>query len=111
MRDRLRMPARWLIVAALLHPGLASLGAGESRADDRMAAIVADVRAQEAKYRDIEYIVKITTRAADRQAPDRSVGVTSIETRQVVLRGDRIYFKRDAHERVLATKSHREELS
>ena len=79
-RDRRGLPARWLLAAALLQTSLATLRAEESRADDRMAAIVADVRAQEAKYRDIEYIVKITTRQADRQAPDRSDNVTSIES-------------------------------
>ena len=65
MRDRLRLPAQWLIAAALLHPGLAALGAEESRADDRMAAIVADVRAQEARYRDIEYVVGSTDASPD----------------------------------------------
>jgi thiol-disulfide isomerase/thioredoxin len=76
-----------------------------------MAAVVAAVRAQEAKYRDIEYVVKITTRAADRQSPDQSPEVTSLETRHVVLEGDRILLRKDARERVLATKVHREELS
>jgi hypothetical protein len=113
-RNHLRLPTGWLLAAALIHLGRSVLGADEPRADarnDRMAAVVAAVRAQEAKYRDIEYVVKITTRAADRQSPDQATEVTSLETRHVVLEGDRILLRKDAHERVLATKAHREELS
>jgi thiol-disulfide isomerase/thioredoxin len=107
--NRLGLPIGWLLAATVLQQG-----AGECRADardDRMAAIVADVRAQEAKYRDIESVIKITTRKVDRQPADESAGVTSMETRRTVLQGDRIYLSRDAHERVLATKPHRQELS
>ncbi len=110
-RDRPVSPAAWLLAAALLQPGLAIPAAEESRADDRMAKIVAEVRAQEARYKDIEYVVKITTRQADRQAPDRPPGVTSMETRRVVLQGGRIYFRKDVHERILASRVALEEIS
>ncbi len=108
-RDRLGWPTAWLVAAVLLQSGRAA--AVGARADDRMAPIVAEVRTQEAKYRDIEYIVKSTIREADPKAPDRPADVTSMETRQVVLQGDRVSFKKDAHERVLASRAHREELS
>ncbi len=101
-RERLGWPTAWLVAAVLLQSGRAA--ALDARADDRMAPIVAEVRAQEAKYRDIEYIVKSTIREADPKAPDRPADVTSTETCQVVLQGDRISFKKDAHERVLATR-------
>ena len=108
-RYRLGWPTAWLVAAVLLQSGRAA--AVDVRADDRMAPIVAEVRAQEAKYRDIEYIVKSTIREADPKAPDRPADVTLMETRQVVLQGDRVSFKKDAHERVLASRAHREELS
>ncbi|MGO9469886.1 MAG: hypothetical protein ACLQVF_37770, partial [Isosphaeraceae bacterium] len=68
-RYRLGWPTAWLVAAVLLQSGRAA--AVDVRADDRMAPIVAEVRAQEAKYRDIEYIVKSTIREADPKAPDR----------------------------------------
>ncbi len=113
-RDRPGRPAGWLLAVALLQlppPGAAAPAAAEARDDDRMAEIVAKVRDQEAKYRDIEYVVKLTIRQADRQAPDRPAGVKSIETRRVVLQGDRIHFRKDAHERILAAREARVELS
>src|SRR5437867_1869537 len=97
-RNHLGLPTGWLLAAALIHLGRSVLGADESRADARddwMAAVVAAVRAQEAKYRDIEYVVKITTRTADRQSPDRATEATSLETRHVVLEGDRIFLRKD----------------
>jgi hypothetical protein len=114
-RDRPAWPTAWLLAAAMLQPGLAPAvavaKAPQARADDRMAGIVASARAQEAKYRDIEYIAKITTRQADPRAPERAASVTSIETRRVVLQGDRIYFRKDVHERFLASRVAREEIS
>lgn len=95
----------WLLAAILCQQ------AGEARADDRMAAIVAEVRAQEAKYRDIEYALKTTTRKPDPSAPDRATDLMSIETCQVVLQGDRIFFRKDAHRRLRATRSSREKIS
>ncbi len=76
-----------------------------------MAELVAEVRAQEAKYKDIEYVVKITTRRPIAKAPDRATGVTSMETRRVVLQGDRVYYRKGAHERILANRVAREEIS
>ncbi len=114
-RNRHRLPNSWLLAAVLFHLGQMGLGAAESSGDDdqekHMIAIVAAVRAEEAKYRDIEYLVKITTRAADRQSPERPPDLTLLETRHVVLQGDRILFRKEAHERMLATKAAREEIS
>ena len=70
-----------------------------------MVAVVAAVLPQEAKYRDIEYVVKITTRVADQASRSGPLGLTLLETRHVVLQGDRILFRKEAHERVLATKA------
>lgn len=112
-RDRPGWLAAWLLAVALLQSGPDAPAAEkqQARADDRMAEVIASVRAQEARYRDIEYVVKITTRQADPRAPDRPADVKSIETRQVVLQGDRIYFRKDVHERVLASRTAREEIS
>jgi thiol-disulfide isomerase/thioredoxin len=55
--------------------------------------------------------VKITTRTAERGSPDRPPGLTSLEMRNVVLQGDRIFFRKQEHERVLATKAATEEIS
>lgn len=94
-----------------LGPGAPAAEGQQARADDPMAEIIASVRAQEARYQDIEYVVKITTRQADPRAPDRPAEVKSIETRRVVLQGDRIYLRKEVHERVLASRVAREEIS
>jgi hypothetical protein len=113
-RKNFGLPTSWLFAAALLLLSGAVSVADEPRSDvrhDQIAAIVAAVRGQEAKYRDIEYVLKITRRGADRHSPDRGLDVTSLETRQVVLEKDRIFLRKNAHERVFATKLHREEVS
>ncbi len=103
-----------LLASALFHMDASALNEDATSVDgqdERMAPIVAAVRAQEAKYRDVEYVVKVTTREMDREFPDRTPELTSLGTRHVVLQGDRIFFRKQAHERVLATKSVREEIS
>ena len=72
-RDHARLATIWLLVAVPTHLGRSVLGA---RTNPRlMTGWLRSSRpsaSQEAKYRDIEYVVKITTRTADRQSPDRS---------------------------------------
>lgn len=108
-----RSLAKWLVIVL---PGLAA-AAGPleepkpAQNDDRTAAIIEAVRAEEAKYRDFEYTVKITTRKVDPNAPDQPAEVKSLETRRVVLQGDRFFFRSEPFERVLATKFHRQEIS
>ena len=115
-RNRHALPNSWLLAAVLFHLGQVGLGAAESSGDDdqenRMAAIVAAVRAaggEISRHR-------VRREDHDREQPIAKPriepsDVTSLETRHVVLQGDRIFLRKDAHERVLATKAHREELS
>jgi hypothetical protein len=113
-RIRRQFPAGWLVVAGLFPLGPTTVAADEPRpgaGGDRMAAIVAAVRAEEAKYRDIEYVARITTRGADSKAPGDPAEVKSLATRRVVLQGDHIYFRDESFDRVLETKRHREEVS
>ena len=114
--NRLPSPTGGLLVlvASLCQLDQTAHAADDSKTDareDRMAAIVAAVRAEEAKYRDLEYVVKITSRVANPQAPDQAREVTSLETRRVVLQADRLYCRKEAFERLVATKVHLEELS
>jgi thiol-disulfide isomerase/thioredoxin len=112
--NRLGLSRVWILTAELLllvQVGLRADDAGAAAEDKRMSAIIEALRAEEAKYREIEYVVKITTREADRQPPEIDPDLKSLETRHVVLEGDRIYLRKYAHERVLATKTVREELS
>ncbi|HEV3122421.1 MAG TPA: hypothetical protein VGY53_10980, partial [Isosphaeraceae bacterium] len=95
--------AALLLVCGLPRPGLA-----EGPNDDGMPAVIAAVRAEEAKYRDIEYYITITTRTADPAAPDP---VTSEERRRVVLQGDRVYFWSATDAKVLSTERHKQEVS
>lgn len=109
-----RFPAGWLLVAGLWQAEPAAFARDEpwpGAEGDRMAAIVAALRAEEARYRDIEYIARITTRKAALGAPGTPADVMTQATRRVVLQGGRIYFREEAFERVLATKKHREEVS
>ena len=98
-------------VLILCNVGMAADELAEDAPPNRKAAVIAAVHAQEARYRDVEYVVKITTRTADQGSADRASELTSLETRRVVLQGDRIFFSKREHERVLATKTAREELS
>jgi thiol-disulfide isomerase/thioredoxin len=113
-RIRRQYPAAWLLVAGLFPLGPPGVAADEPRpgaAGDRMTAIVAAVRAEEAKYRDIEYVARITTRDLARKDPVDPAEVNSLTTHRVVLQGDRIYFRSESFDRVLATKRRREEVS
>jgi hypothetical protein len=69
-----------------------------------MEAIIAAVRGQEAKYRDIEYVVKITTRAPDRHDPDRDMIARCWATRHVVLERERIFLRKYAYQCAPATE-------
>ena len=75
-RNRHALPNSCILAAVLFHLGQVARGrlnpAVMMTRRMRMIAIVAALRTEEAKYRDIEYVVKITTRAADRQAPRAS---------------------------------------
>ncbi len=98
-------------VFILCNVAMAADELAEDAPANRKSAIIAAVHAQEARYRDVEYVVKITTRTADQGSADRAPELTSLETRHVVLQGDRIFFSKREHERVLATKTAREEIS
>jgi thiol-disulfide isomerase/thioredoxin len=111
---RRRFPAGWLVVAGLFPLGPTTVAADEPRpgADgDRMAAIVAAVRAEEAKYRDIEYVARIVVRDSTRKDPGEPADVTTLATRRVVLQGDRTYLRFQAFERMQGIKARRELIS
>jgi hypothetical protein len=111
---RRRWPAGSLLVA-----GLFQLASGSVVADgpqpvakiDRLAAIVAAVRAEEAKYRDIDYAARIVVRDLKRKDPIDPTDVTTQATRRVVLQGDRIYFRNVSFDRVLTIRRRHEEVS
>jgi hypothetical protein len=115
MRPNRRVPSGMRAVAAALlllgQVGMAADDVKDAPQDKQMAAVIAAVRAQEANYRDVEYVVKITTRTADQVSPNRAPQLASLETRHVVLQGDQILFHKQEHERVLAKKAATEELS
>jgi thiol-disulfide isomerase/thioredoxin len=114
-------PATLRLAAALLAAGLIPIGATGTNAEgdeprpdpkgDRMAAIVAAVRDEEAKFRELEYILRITTRKVDPKAPERPGEVTSEETRRVVLQGDRVRFQGESSGRAFKTDLRRGEVS
>ncbi len=76
-----------------------------------MAAIIAAVRAEEAKYKNIAYVARITVRDARRKDPANPGEVTTLATRRVVLEGDRTSLRYQAFERVGAVKYRHEETS
>jgi hypothetical protein len=103
-----------LLIAGLL-PLAPAAGAEDERRPsaegDRMAAIVAAVRAEEAKYRDIEYVARIVIRDTARKDPADSADVTTLATRRVVFLRDRNYIQYEAFERMPGVKSRRELIS
>ena len=95
--------AEWLCVAGLFQLGTVAFSAEEPRPTaeaDRMTAIVAAVRAEEAKYRDLEYVARIVIRFKARNDPEDPADVTTLATRRVVLQGDRHYIRYQAFERM-----------
>ena len=70
-----------------------------------MAAIVAAVRTEEAKYRDIEYVARIVVRDSRRVAKLDTGEITTFATRRVVLQGKLSYLRYEAFERTPAHKA------
>ena len=113
-RIRRHLPTGWLLVTGLFQLGPMVVVADEPppvTKGDRMAAIVAAVRAEEAKYRDIEYVARIVIRDTSRKDPAEPADVTTMATRRVVLQGDRIYLRHQAFERMPGYKGRRELVS
>jgi thiol-disulfide isomerase/thioredoxin len=73
--------------------------------------VIAALRAEERKYRDIEYSLRLTTRKVDPRAPEGPGDVQSQETRRVVLQGDRVWFRGELTTRVFNTDQRRQEYS
>jgi peroxiredoxin len=105
---------RWLFAAAL-HLLVPAAVAADDRPpaarDERLAAIIAAVRAEEVKYKDIEYVARITVRDLQRKDPANPAEVTTMAKSRVVLQGERIFFRHHAFERVGASKYRHEEVS
>ena len=89
----------WMLLAGLVSICRTAFAAPDGQlaaAGDRMDAIVAAVRAEEAKYPDIEYIARIVVRdSAHKDAADPAE-VTTLAPRRVVLQGDRNYIRYQA---------------
>jgi peroxiredoxin len=108
------IPAAGLLVVVLCFIRAAVLAADAPRPgppDDRMAAIVAAVRAEEARFQDLEYAARITIRDASRQGPAGRDGVTTLATRLVIFQGGRTYFRHRSFDRAFNAKFRREEVS
>jgi hypothetical protein len=111
-----RLAAVWWLVAAL-SPFVPRAVAADwpwhrsAPRDPRMAAIIAAVRTEEARFQDIEYVAQITVRDASRKDPANPSDVTTLAMRRVVLQGDRIFFRHQAFERVGMMKYRVEETS
>jgi thiol-disulfide isomerase/thioredoxin len=111
--NTLRIAAALLAVTPVL-PGrtdAAGDGPGADPKDERMDGIVAAVRAEEAKFRDLEYTLRITTREVDPKAPAGPGAVTSAETREVVLQGDLVRFRSKVSRRTFNADQTIEEVS
>ncbi len=109
-----RLASAWWLAFALTQLMPAAVAADDrppAARDERLAAIIAAVRAEEAKYKDIEYAARITVRDLQRKDLTNTAEVTTMATRRVVLQGDRIFFRHQAFERVGAVKYRIEETS
>ncbi len=114
-------PARSMVEAAQTPDSPRPNSSGQSKTipDARKTAgavpaldnVIAALRAEEQKYRDIEYSLKLTTRKADPKAPADPGEVQSQETRRVVLQGDRVWFRGESTSRVFKTDRRRQEFS
>jgi thiol-disulfide isomerase/thioredoxin len=96
-------------LAALFIAALSPLAARAE--DDQLTKIITALRAAEAKYRDVDDTIQITTRKADPAAPGGFGAVTSEETRRVVLQGDHVYFRSDLDQTLFSTAMHKQEVS
>jgi BlaR1 peptidase M56 len=76
-----------------------------------LADVIAALRAEEERFRDIDYSLRLTTRKVDPKAPDGPGDIQSQEIRRVVLQGDRVWFRGESTTRVFKTDRRREELS
>ncbi len=107
-----RLAAVWWL-AAVLSPFVPRAGAADqpwpwsAPHDPRMAA----VRAEEAKYKDVEYVARVTVRNPNRKDAANPSEVTTLATRRVVLQGDRTFFRHQAFERAGMIKYRHEETS
>src|ERR1700729_188685 len=105
---------RWLFAAALhlLVPGpAAAVDLPPAARDERLAAIISAVRAEETKYKDIEYVARIATRDERRKDPNNPAELTMLTTRRVVFQGGRTFLQDQAFERMFATKGRHQEVS
>jgi hypothetical protein len=109
-----RLAAWWWIAAALgpiASVGIAAVEPRPAARADRMAAIVAALRAEEARFKDVEYVARVTARDTRRKDPNNPAEVTTLTTRRVVLLGGRTYYQERAFEREFATKTRYQETS
>jgi thiol-disulfide isomerase/thioredoxin len=98
------------LVASVVGAGVV-VGQVDEPTAGRMAEIVAALRVEEAKYRDVEYTLKITSRKGDPSVPEAAGEVTSEETRRVVLQGERVRLEESSTGQVFGSMVKREEVS
>ncbi len=115
--DRPALSVSWCLgLAALLGPitPWAKASSDDPRnppRDERMAAVIAAVRAEEAKVRDIEYDVRTIVQDDREKDPVDPTELAGLATRRVVFQGIRSYIREESFTRTFAIKSHIEEVS
>lgn len=114
--DRPAMSVSWCLgLAALLGPitpwAVSSDEPRDPPRDERLAAVIAAVRAEEAKVRDIEYDVRTIIRDNREKDPVDPTELAGLATRRVVFQGARSYIREESFTRTFAIKSRTEEVS
>ncbi len=114
--DRPAMSVSWCLGLAMLLGPIApwAVSSDEPRdppRDERLAAVIAAVRAEEAKVRDIEYDVRTIIRDDREKDPVDPTELAGLATRRVVFQGTRSYIREESFTRTFAIKSRIEEVS
>jgi hypothetical protein len=101
-------------ILACLLVSVDSPGAGAVASDDgedRLADIITALRVEEAKYRNLEYLIRTTTRKVEPGTGEGGGQVMTEETREVVLQDGRIFFRSVLDDRSASSGSHFEQTS
>jgi len=85
----------------------ASEGSATSDTKDPMAAILAALRAEEAKYQNLEYLIRTTSRKPGEAADE----FTTEDTRHIALQGDRVFCRSTSSEQISGTLAYQKQVS
>ncbi len=89
----------------------ATAGRAAGEPEDRLAPIIAALRSEESKYRQLEYLIRTTSRKVGAQPETVPETITAEETRHVVLQGDRIFYRGSSEDQGIGTPFRRELVS